>query len=162
MPRTLTLAFLLAAPFAVHAQQVLDLPAPNHSLEFKVNNMAGLNVYGAARGIPGLDYSAGVSVTSPETAPVLHRVILDRTHHNFFGYDLTITRVEDGTRLHLHFAPLSDLRGFKFDHDLFHAAVMSVPPDSDVAPGTPTEVPLEVDAAGQVTLRDRVTVTLAP
>ena len=162
MFRTLTLAFLLAISAVLHAQQVLDLPAPNHSLEFKVNNMAGLNVYGVARGIPGLDYSAGVSVTSPESGPVLHRIIFDRTHHDFFGYDLTITRLEDGTHLHLHFAPLSDVRGFKFDHDLYHPAEMSVPPDSDVAAGTPTEVPLEIDAAGQTTLRDRVTVTLAP
>ena len=157
----LLLSALLLAP-ATYAQQIPDLPAPNHSLEFKVNNMAGLNIYGAARGIPGLDYSAGVSVTTPDTGPVLHRIIFDRTHHDFFGYDLTITQLEGGTLFHLHFAPLSDVRGFQFNHDLYHPAEMSVPPDADVTPGTPTEVPLEVDAAGQTTLRDRVTVTLAP
>ena len=150
-----------AAPVAARAQQVLDLPAPNHTIEFRANHVAGFDIHGQARGAPALDYSAGVSVTTLDDGPVLHRLFLDRTHRTFFGYDLRVVPTPEGTRVRLHFAPLSDIRGFQFDKAGFRQADIPIPPDAMVAPGDPADIPLLTGLNGAVTLHETLTVTPA-
>lgn len=160
MIRTILLAALLF-PLSITAQQVtqqLQLPMASRTLEFHISSLNGFNIDGRARGVEGLDYSAGASVSTPHDLPVIHRVILDRSHHLYFGYDLTVAPAESGG-VHLHFAPLSDLRGFHFDPGAFQPGSMDVPPDHTAALGQPVEVPLELDANGAVMLRDTLTIT---
>jgi hypothetical protein len=161
MTRTLALAALLF-PLCLPAQQVtqqLQLPMASHTLGFHITDIGGFDIVGDARGVEGLDYSAGASVSTPHDLPVIHRVILDRSHHLYFGYDLTLTHGDNMAHVKLHFAPLSDLRGFHFDASAFQPGSMDVPEDRIVNPGDPTEVVLELDAKGGTMLRDTLTVT---
>ena len=87
-------------------------PMSGRSLNFHVSGLGGYELDGSARGVVGLDYSAGASVTMMAGVPVLHRIILDRSHNLYFGYDLVVSNAPGAGKLRLHFAPLSDLSGF--------------------------------------------------
>lgn len=152
----LSFALVLAVTPVLPAQQQLSLPSAPRSFVFDVSELNGFSIHGAARGVAGLDYSAGVSVSTPGSLPVLHRVILDRTHGTFFGYDLLVMPVDGGNRAHLHFAPLSDRRGFSIDLEVFHPAMIDLPADETVPLATPVDVPLERNAQGQLLLRDQL------
>lgn len=140
----------------------LVLPLSPLSLDFRASAVNGFTISGVAKGTEGLDYSAGVSVTTPESLAILHRVILDRTHNQYFGYDLVVMRADDPGHVHLHFARLSDLRGFGFAADQFQPVGMDLPLDETAAFGDPVDVPLEHNARGGVLLHDRLTITPAP
>ena len=157
----LTLALLPTAGLAQQVTQQLQLPMASRTLEFHVSSINGFNIDGKARGVEGLDYSAGASVSTPHDLPVIHRVILDRSHHLYFGYDLTLTPGDAPNRVHLHFASLSDLRGFHFDPSAFQPGSMDIPEDRTAALGEQTEVALELDDNNHTMLRDTLTITAA-
>jgi hypothetical protein len=165
MKRILLIAVLLALPPAIVlpavAQQDVEVPLSMRSLDFDVSSLGGYAVHGVARGVEGLDYSAGASVTTPGNDILLHRVILDSSHHLYFGYDVEIFPSSLPGKVHVHFMPLSDLRGFHFDASAFQPATIELPADKSVELGAPTEVPLET-ADGQTILRDTLTFTPAP
>lgn len=136
--RTLVLLLALAVPAV--AQNAPGMST--RSLGFHVSGLAGYELDGSARGVQGLDYSAGASVSVSAGVPILHRVILDRSHNLYFGYDLIASQTEGG-RVRLHFAPLSDLSGFHADFATFRRADLELPDDRTVDVGTPVDVPLE-------------------
>lgn len=154
----LALAVLPAAAFAQQTHQ-LQLPMASRTLEFHIASINGYNVDGSARGVEGLDYSAGASVSAPHDLPVIHRVILDRTHHLYFGYDLTLTPADAPNRVRLHFAPLSDLRGFHFDPSAFQPGSMDVPDDRSANLGEAVQISLEINAKDETVLHDTLRVT---
>jgi len=146
-------AFLLGAALC-HAQVVV--PGPSQA-NFDIDDLNGIPVHGDARGIPNLDYTSAISVAVQGGYSVLHRMIVDRTHHLYFGYDLEALKVQGTSQVHLHFTPLTALGTMKgIDLSLYARGAMSTPPDKTVDIGAIDEVPLEQDQSGNTILRDHL------
>lgn len=152
---TLMAALLLCAATSARAQHTL--PMATRSLEFNVSSLNGLPLHGAARGMQGLDYSAGASVGTVAGRTVLHRIFLDRSHRVYFGYDLIAIPSPGGHQVHLHFAQMIGLHGFNVDPSAFRHVTITLPADETVPIDSPVRVPLEIDAQGTPLLLDTLT-----
>ncbi len=80
---------------------------------FNISELNGIPVAGRTNALFGLDYEALVNVSVDHRVYTLHRLIVDRTRHLYYGYDLTALPAEEPSRVRLHFAALSDLQSFK-------------------------------------------------
>jgi len=150
------LAVLLLGVAMSHAQASLPATSTTHT-DFDISDLNGIPLHGIARGVEGLDYTSGIGVTVWHNHSELHRVIVDRTHHLYFGYDLEALKVEGSPQVHLHFTPLTDLSSINgIDLSLYARDAMTLPQDQNVAIGSNMEVPLERDQSGNTILRDHL------
>jgi|HubBroStandDraft_4_1064222.scaffolds.fasta_scaffold321672_1 hypothetical protein len=148
------LAALLLGAALSHAQ--VALPSDSH-VNFDISDLNGIPLHGEARGIPGLDYTSAIGVTIRENHSELHRIIVDRTHHLYFGYDLEALKVEGSPQIHLRFTPLTDLSSIHgIDLSLYTRGAITLPTDQTVAIGSNFEVPLELDQNGNTILHDHL------
>jgi hypothetical protein len=148
------LAALLLGAALSHAQ--VTLPSNSH-VDFDISDLNGIPLHGEARGIPGLDYTSAIGVTIRENHSELHRIIVDRTHHLYFGYDLEALKVEGSSQIHLRFTPLTDLSSIHgIDLSLYTRGSITLPTDQNVAIGSNFEVPLELDQNGNTILHDHL------
>jgi hypothetical protein len=141
---------------AALARAQVVLPSNSH-VDFDINDVNGIPLHGEAHGIPGLDYTSAIGVSVRENHSELHRIIVDRTHHLYFGYDLEALKVEGSPQVHLHFTPLTDLSSIHgIDLSLYAPGAITIPTDQTVAIGSNFEVPLEMDQNGNILLRDHL------
>jgi len=154
---TLAMASFALGGGVCRAQQTPP-PMSSQRLEFNVTSLNGLPLHGQARGIEGLMYTSAVSVTTMDGKSELHRLIIDETHHLYFGYDLEAFRVEGAQQVHLHFSPLSTLSSFRgIDVTNCRPGDLLTPPDQTVDINVSFEVPLERSPQGDTVLRDKLT-----
>lgn len=123
---------------------------------FDVSLLNGVPLHGETRGANGIDYQAVVAVTVNGSVSTLHRLVLDRTHHTWFGYTLFADRVAGSSQIHLHFG---QLRGFSMfqgvDLTGFQPGIPPAPlADKTVEVGVPVTLPLERDSDGNELLQD--------
>jgi len=83
---------------------------------FNISELNGIPVAGRTNAVLGLDYEALVNVSVDHRVYTMHRLIVDRARHLYYGYDLIAMPSEQPSRVSLHFAPLSDLESFKGVH----------------------------------------------
>jgi hypothetical protein len=150
------LAMLLLGAALSQAQVSLP-PTSNSHVDFDVSDLNGIPLHGVARGSEGLDYTSGISVTEWNKHSELHRIIVDRTHHLFFGYDLEALKVEGSPQVHLRFTPLTDMSSIRgIDLSLYTRGAMTLQPDQNVPIGSNFTVPLEQDQSGNSILTDHL------
>ena len=150
------LVALVFGTVSLRAQESLPATSASHA-DFDINDINGIPLHGVARGVEGLDYTSAISVTVWNNHSELHRIIVDRTHKLYFGYDLEALKVEGSQQIHLRFRQLTDLASIRdFDLSLYTRGSMTLPGDQNVAIGANLEVPLELDQSNNVILRDHL------
>jgi hypothetical protein len=125
---------------------------------FNISALNGLPVAGRTNAQLGLDYDALVNVSVEHKIFTMHRLIVDRTRHLYYGYDLIALPADEPARVSLHFAPLSGLESFKgvpFD-SLSPGAVRRPLADRIADLGVPVILPLIVANDGTTVLADEL------
>lgn len=156
--RSLTLAALLAGAAFSFAQQtssgVTEVSARKSTFDVSVLN--GVPLHGETRGANGLEYQAVVAVTVDRGVSTLHRLVIDRTHHLYFGYTLFADRVAASPDIHLHFGQLRSFSMFQgVDLTGFDPGRSPAPlTEKTVEVGVPITIPLEIDPQGSELLTD--------
>lgn len=125
---------------------------------FNISELNGIPVAGRTNALVGLDYEALVNVSVDHRVYTLHRLIVDRTRHLYYGYDLTALPAEEPSRVSLHFAPLSDLQSFKgVPFETLSPGVVRVPlADRVVDLGVPVILPIISGHDGGMVLADEL------
>lgn len=125
---------------------------------FNISELNGIPVAGRTNALVGLDYEALVNVSVDHRVYTLHRLIVDRARHLYYGYDLTALPAEEPSRVRLHFAPLSDLQSFKgVPFETLSAGVGRVPlADRVVDLGVPVILPIITSHEGGTVLADEL------
>ncbi|HEX4154909.1 MAG TPA: hypothetical protein VHY48_04800 [Acidobacteriaceae bacterium] len=155
--KLLSLLVLTLFPIVLTAQSNQAPSEMSQHVSFDIPSLNGLPLHGTVHGEGGLDYTAAISVSALGGNAVLHRLIIDHTHHLYFGYDLSAYRVEGTQQVHLHFTPVTSLASFGTDLTGYTPGEMVLPADSTIAVNSTFEVPLEKDQDGHTLLRDRLT-----
>jgi hypothetical protein len=139
-----------------------SLPAtPSSTTDFDVQDLNGITLHGTTHAVENIDYFNAVAVTVQHNRSVLHRLIVDRTHHLFFGYDLEAFLAEGSSRVHVHFAHLSTLDSIEgIPLFLYKPAAMAVPHDQDVSIGSTLETPIGLEQADNKFFHDQLTFAL--
>lgn len=133
-------------------------PMDTRHTTFNISELNGIPVAGRTNALVGLDYEALVNVSVDHRVYTLHRLIVDRARHLYYGYDLTALPAEEPSRVRLHFAPLSDLQSFKgVPFEALSPGVDRVPlADRLVDLGEPVILPLITARDGGTVLADEL------
>ena len=147
-------------PFSVHAQVLAARPRTT----FNVSPLNGLALHCTTSAYTSLNYQSLISVSVERGRATLHRLIIDRTHGVFFGYDLDVYRRGDSPQIHLHFAPLSALGSFSgVDlHNFSPTPLTAQLADTTVGINVAVDLPLDIGQDRLPELTDHLQFAPAP